>query len=145
MRFRTPRDYRNNAGHPQFCALFNRPLHAIELEDGKQNGHRGNGALRNSIAERELNAIIINRDDLSPADAQRRNHVELLPNSDPQNTREMGSVFSKNECSVSGDFVGDPTAASHVELLVEDFANFAQKTSFLRFILDARMAVQFLQ
>jgi hypothetical protein len=57
----------------------------------------------------------------------------------------MGSVFSKNECSVSGDFVGDPTAASHVEVLVEDFANFAQKTSFLRFILDARMAVQFLQ
>ena len=60
MLLRAAGDHRNNVRDVQLGTLFDRPLHAIELEDRQQQGD-GNGGLQlQRLAQGKLHAVVGN-------------------------------------------------------------------------------------
>src|SRR5208282_2367658 len=115
------RNYRNDASDPDLRALLDRPLHAVELEDGEsQRDLRSVKRLGLGPApmvwlrvERKLDAIIGDRGDGSAANFFSSCDVELLPDFGAQHAGKMRGMFAHQRSGVSGNFVGDPAAACH--------------------------------
>src|SRR5208282_1739808 len=115
------RNYRNDASDPDLRALLDRPLHAVELEDGKsQRDPRSVKRLGLGPApmvwlrvERKLNAIIGDRGDGSAANFFSSCNVKLLPDFGAQNAGKMRRVFAHQSSGVSGNLVSDPAAVGH--------------------------------
>ncbi len=61
MSIRPPRDHRNNPRHSNLSALFNRPLHAIKLEDGKNKSQIGRSPYSDFFSQHKLHALIRDR------------------------------------------------------------------------------------
>ena len=87
--------------------------------------------------------------------AARRN-LEFLPNSCAEYLRKMAGVGSGQSGVVSGDFIGNPAAAGHEDMLsaegagkrsqlVKHVFDFAQNRATLRFVFDGRSALELLQ
>ena len=72
MRIRTARDHRHNPRDAQLRALFDRPLHAVELEDGENQGDLGQAGCGDFFAQFEFDAVVCYRSDSSAAHGLRR-------------------------------------------------------------------------
>ena len=56
-------------------------------------------------------------DDAAAADALTSGDVKFLPNPAAKHLREMLGVAPDQSSAIAGDFVGDPTAASHADFV----------------------------
>ena len=86
------RNDRNDSTHAQLDTLLNGPLHAIEFEDGEDDGQSGSRIYRNDLAELELDSIVRDAGDATAADALTRGDVKLLPDLSAKHLREMPGV-----------------------------------------------------
>ncbi len=78
MSFGSSRDHRDDASRSQFRAFFNRPLHAIELENGESDRHLNCKRNRNGVAEFKFNSVLRNRRNTAAANFVSRGDVEFL-------------------------------------------------------------------
>src|SRR5450755_3958417 len=119
MRVRSPGDDGKNSSDPNFRALLDRPLQAVELENGEdQRDLRSAGLalssrLRCFRVEREFDPIMGNRRDRSATNVFSGCDVKLLPNLRPQHASEMRGMLTNQNSGVSVNFVGDPAASCH--------------------------------
>jgi hypothetical protein len=116
MSVRPPGDYRDDASDPDFRAFLDRPLHAVEFEDGEhQRDLRGGRPLRKVLlrAKRKLNAIIRDRSDCPAANFFAGRNVKLLPDLSAQDAGKVRGVLAHQSSCVSSYLVGHPAAACH--------------------------------
>ncbi len=85
----TLRRHWNDSAHPQLHTLLNGPLHAIELEDGENEGQAKRGRGRNDIAELKLDSVAGDAYDTAAADVFPSRDVEFLPNPSAKHLREV--------------------------------------------------------
>src|ERR1019366_10027824 len=113
MLFRAPRNYGNDRGDVQFRALLDRPLHAIEFEDGQQQGDGHGLAGRDFFAQGELHALVLYAGNGGPADLLAACDLELLADARAQGTRQMRGVRAGQGSTIAGELVGNPAASGH--------------------------------
>src|SRR5262245_30074589 len=93
---------RNNPRHSHFGGFLQRPLHALEAEDRKQqsyfDGQIGNGKL---FGQLELDTLVGDAADASAAHAATSHDVELLADLSPEHPREVVGVFVEEESAVA--------------------------------------------
>src|SRR5271168_3092981 len=89
MEFGTPRNQRHNPRDAEFGALFNRPLHAIELEHGENQRDLGQDRTGNLFAQLKIDAIVAYRCDSSATDHFAGGNVEILSDARSEHTHEM--------------------------------------------------------
>ena len=104
---------RDNAGDTQFGAFLDRPLHAIEFEDGEQQRDVGDGGCGNFFPQFELDSALLDSHDASMADYGAGGDIEFLTDAGSQDADEMIGVFVGEGGMVARDFIGDPSAAGH--------------------------------
>jgi hypothetical protein len=107
------RGHRNDSAGAQFHTLLNGPLHAIELEDGKDEGQPDSRSGRNDFAELKLDPPGGDVGDTTAADTLTSHNVKFLPDPAAKHLREMLGVETDQSSAIAGDFVSDPTAAGH--------------------------------
>jgi hypothetical protein len=78
MSFGSSRNYWDNASRTQFRAFFNRPLHAIELENGERHRYLNCKRHRNGVAEFKFNSVLRNGRNTAAANFASRRDVEFL-------------------------------------------------------------------
>jgi hypothetical protein len=117
MRIRPPRNHRNNPRHPNLGAFFNRPLHAIEFEDGKNQSKIGAGPQSHFISQRKFHALVREGHNLPAPNARRDCDVEFLSDLSAQNARQMQGMFASKSGSISMNLIGDPAAAGQKKVL----------------------------
>jgi hypothetical protein len=78
MSFGSPRNHWDNASRSQFRAFFNRPLHAIELENREHNRYLNCNRSRNKFAEFKFNSVVGNGHNASAAYFVSRGDIEFL-------------------------------------------------------------------
>src|SRR5450755_249501 len=88
-------------GHDSRYALFrtflDRPFHAIELEDGKQESDIGDRCHWHFFPKFELNPAVSNGDDASSPHYSTRGDIKFLPYASTQDADEMiGMVAGKS-------------------------------------------------
>src|SRR5215831_10188191 len=107
-------DQWNDSSHTKFCALFNRPFHAIKLEDGKQQAQLESGGLCwNFLAEVEFNPAISDGGDPAVMHGRIRNDVKFLSDASAEDANEMVGMSPCEHSSVAQDLICDPSAAGH--------------------------------
>src|ERR1700674_5406946 len=131
MSIRPPGDYRDDASDPDFRAFLDRPIHAVEFEDGQRQRDLRGGRPYSKVllrAKRELNAIIGDRSDCPTANFFAGCDVKLLPDLGTQDPRKMRSVLAHQRGGVSLYFVGHPAAACHGSVLGSQFSVLRKNT-----------------
>ena len=113
-----PRNCWHDSRNAQLCAFLNRPFHAVKLENGKKKCDVGVRHTDNFLAQFELNAI--GRDAGNPPSTDRRTHgnVELLAHARAQNANQVVGVVASQGSPTAGNFIGDPSSASHLWRLI---------------------------
>src|SRR5208282_6800210 len=123
MSIRPPGDDGDDASDTDLRTLLDRPLHAVELENGEGQRNLRNGRWLGPSrmvwlpAERELNPVVRNRSDRSAANFVPGRDVELLPDFSAQHTSKMSGMFAHQSSGVSSNLVGDPAAERHESVL----------------------------
>ena len=114
MEISTPSNQRDDSCDPQFGALLNRPFHSVELEDSKQQRQLEAGGLGwDFFPEFKFHATVCDSRDSAAMDIAIRNDVKFLPDASAEDTNQMVGM-SAGECGpVTGNFIGDPSAAGH--------------------------------
>ena len=72
-------DHGHDSRNSQLRAFLDRPLHAVELEDGEQERDVGTASGRNFFAEFKLDPAILDAHDASAADCATGGDIEFLP------------------------------------------------------------------
>jgi hypothetical protein len=123
MRVRAAGNHGDYSGHPEFRAFLNRPFHAIELEDGENEGYAGLRSCGNNLAELKLHPVTGDAYDPTAADAVSGRDVEFLPDSSAKHLRKVLGMRSDQSSAIAGNFVGDPAAACHMRPVILSGAN----------------------
>src|ERR1700756_1051832 len=167
------RDQRDDTSRAQFRTFFDRPFHAIELKNGERERKTKRGAGGNFFSEFKFDTLVRNRRDAGAAYDTFSRNIEFLPNAGTENAGQMVGVLADEKASVAGYFIGDPATAGHKLLFgpiaccrgsrgcpdeesgtawcfvalrrAENIFNFAQQAAGLRFVVDARGAIQLQQ
>ena len=87
-------DYGNDSRDSQFGAFLDRPFHAVELEDGEQEGDGGYGGDVHFFPEFEFDSAILEVRDASAPHCSTGGDIEFLSYAGAQDADEMISVFS---------------------------------------------------
>ena len=102
MRIAPASDYRDDVIDSDLRAFLDRPLHPVELENGKGQSDLRSGTCCTCsqgrvplIAQRKLNPVLGDRSDRSPANLRSGRDVELLPDFSPQDASKVSRVFSE--------------------------------------------------
>jgi hypothetical protein len=106
-------DHRNNLRDSQLSAFFNCPLHAIEFEDGKNQGDVGGRYSIELLAKLKFNAIVSDTDNPSVPDVVTSRDIKVLSDLSTKNTNHMIRMSANEGSTVPEDFISDPTAACH--------------------------------
>jgi hypothetical protein len=114
VRISSPGDDGDNSSHSELRAFFNRPLHAVELED-RQQQHESDCSrfCRNLCAEFEIDKAICQRDDYASADDPVGDDIELLPDPGAQDANQVVGVSACERSPIARDLIGDPSATRH--------------------------------
>ena len=113
MHFGTLRHHRDDASRAKFHTLLNGPLHAIELEDCKEESQGGDSGGWNDFAQFEFDPAIGDADDAAATDIFSSRDIKFLPNPGAKHIREVVGMGT-NQCgAIAEDFIGDPAAAGH--------------------------------
>ena len=59
MHISTAGNHRHDSRYAQFCAFLDRPFHAVEFEDGKQESDVGCGCGSHFFAQFELDSALV--------------------------------------------------------------------------------------
>src|ERR1041385_8820538 len=118
MLFCTLSSHRDNMAHAQFGQLFQRPLKAIEFENGKINNNLRQSSAFNFRAKLKLNLIVRGKDHFRRAEHAIGRNVEFLTYFCAEDTKEMVSVRSQQKGAVTFYAVRDPTPAGHTRLSI---------------------------
>src|SRR5262249_15164238 len=147
----------------QLGALFYRPFHAIEFEDGESDRYLSGSRGGDLFPQFEFNLVGCDGDNSSPANFSTRGDVEFLADTGPKHAGEVLRMSAGQEGAIASDFVGDPATAGHRAesltyrlralnhkeetwgVLSENVFHFSQQRPALGFVLDARRTLQFAQ
>ena len=114
MRIRSPGDDGDNSSHSEFRAFFNRPFHAVELEDRQQQRELDcSWSCRNLLAEFKIDKAISYRDHYTSADHSVGDNIELLPDACAEDANQVAGVSAGEGSSVARDLISDPSATGH--------------------------------
>ena len=113
MRIRAAGDERHDSRCAKLRAFLDRPLHAVELEDGKEKSDGRSFGCGHIFPQVELNPALLNGDDASPPYARACGDVEFLAHASAKHTYKMLRVFARESGFVPRDFIGNPSAAGH--------------------------------
>jgi hypothetical protein len=113
MRVCAAGDHGHDSGYAQFRAFLDRPFHAIELEDGKQESDIGDRCHWHFFPKFELNPAVLNGDDASSPHYSTRGDIKFLPNAGTQDANEVIGMFPSKGGVIAQNFIGDPSASSH--------------------------------
>ncbi len=94
VRIRSPRNHRNNPPNTNLRTLLNRPLQAIELEDGQRHSNFRKRFDLDQTTQRKLNPPIRNRSNRPPPHFTARGNIKLLPNLSPKHAHQMTSMLA---------------------------------------------------
>src|SRR5437868_12905102 len=103
----------NDASDSQLGTLFNGPLHAVELEDGKRKRDMQRRSGGYFFSELKLNSIILNGGYPCTPDGIAGYDIALLAKAGAEDAREMVGMGSYKGGAAAADFIGDPAAAGH--------------------------------
>jgi hypothetical protein len=136
VRVSSPRNQRNYLSDPNLSALLNRPLHAIELEDGENQSQLRRRASRHLFSKRELYALIRDRRNSAAPHSLPDSDIEFLSDLRPQNAGEVNSVLAGQCSGVSMNFIGNPASAGQKPVLSSQLQSpspeqISQSTTFL--------------
>jgi hypothetical protein len=109
----TLRDHGNDPGGTEFRAFFDRPLHAIEFEDGDGQREICNCCLENGFAKLKFHPAVLDGDNPRVVGTAMGNNIEFLIKLGAKNARQMIGVRTGQSGMVTGNFVGNPAAACH--------------------------------
>src|ERR1051326_4677905 len=108
MLFCTLSSHRDNMAHAQFGQLFQRPLKAIEFENGKINNNLRQSSAFNFRAKLKLNLIVRGKDHFRGTQDAIGSYDEFLAYFYAENTEEMVGVGSQQKSAVTFPAVGYP-------------------------------------
>ena len=107
------RNDRNNARHSDLSTLLDRPFHAIELEDGKNQRQIGGGPRRHFFPKRKFNAIVRDRNDCPAPDNVAASDIKLLSDLEPAARGSRCKACSPVSAAIfPWKVIGDPAASS---------------------------------
>src|SRR5271165_3413540 len=109
----SPRDHRDDPSYTQFRAFLDRPLHAIELEDGQQQCDVDWRCGGNCFPELKLHAGVCNSHNAPAANHRPCGDIEFLADAGTQDADEVIGMVPGEGGLIATDFVGDPSAACH--------------------------------
>ena len=118
MRIAALGDQRHDAGHAEFCALLDGPLHTIELEDGEGQGDFKRSGRSNFVSQVKFNPMIVDGRDASAANGASGGDIELLADLCAEDSNQVIGMSAGERRAVGGRFVGNPAAACHGSLIV---------------------------
>src|ERR1700692_3500274 len=107
------RDCGDDAGNAELGTLFNSPLHAVEFEDGKEQGYWNRRRSGNFFGQIKLNPAVAHRNDSATADGLAGGDIEILADASAQDADQMFGMSADKGSAIRGDFVGYPAAARH--------------------------------
>ncbi len=113
MRVRATRDDRNDPGRAELGTFLDGPLETIELEDGEDHRDLKLTGGFHFFRQFELDSIVANADDARSTQDSAGGHIELLPDTCAQDTRQVRRVLAGKCGAVGIEFVGNPAAAGH--------------------------------
>src|ERR1019366_354015 len=113
MLFSAPRNHGDDRGDVQFRALLDRPLHAIEFEDGEQQGDGNSLAGRDFFTQGELHSLVLHAGNGGPPDLLAASDFELLADARAQGARQVCGVRAGQGGAIAGELVGNPAASGH--------------------------------
>src|SRR5258708_32825473 len=113
MGVRASRNYRHYPRDAKLGTFFNRPLHAIELEDSKDQCEFHHGRGGDFFSQFKFDAACAYGSNSPAMYVFARCNVELLSDSSPKRSHEMIGMLAQQEGAITGDFVGNEAAARH--------------------------------
>jgi hypothetical protein len=108
------RDDGDDPRDPEFRAFLDRPLHAVEFEDGEKQGDLEQGGSCDFFSQVKLDSIFGYGGDAAAANPVAGGDVKVLSDPRSKDADQVIGMLSDESSAVSGDFVGNPAAARHV-------------------------------
>jgi hypothetical protein len=106
-------DYGNYPRDAELDAFFDGPVHAIEFEYRDRHSDFGGVGLLNDFAQLKFHAVRLNARNPATTHFSAAGNIELLANLGAQHLRQVTRVIAGQSGAVSGDFISNPSAASH--------------------------------
>jgi hypothetical protein len=119
----------NDSRDSDLSALFDRPFHTIEFEDGENESQVGSGFCIHVFPESKFNAVVGNGNDSSTPHRIAAGDIEFLPNLSAENAAKVRCMLAGQRGAISVDFIGDPATAGQKQFSV---ISCQSKTSCLR-------------
>src|SRR5258708_22441354 len=158
----------DHASATEIGTFLDRPLHAVELENGEKQSYLDFGGRGNYFVQIKVHAVVGDGDDSSAANSFPGGDVKFLPETGAQDSDQMIRVVASEGRVVARDFVGYPAAARHGWKLQrlkaqfnralfdmpegavnyplpENVLHFAEQRSHHGLIIDLRRGLEFLQ